>query len=882
MSNWTDSARKALERYFDAIRPSLTATGADPDEVIDDLRQHLEREIAATALKVVTEQDVQRLLARIGAPPVPELAGANTSATSTANPAEQGKPRSGGFWRGLLLLLGVLVPAATLVIEGATGMCAAAFFDPLPTWWHAVLVAFVPVGNGLLWLAWRRQLPAWANRLGWINGAVVGVSAYYTVIYIPLLLPGLLAIIWFGFGLLPLAPVLALASACVMRRSYRREVLGAAARLRGFWPGLALGLLALLAVESGNIATRVGLNLAASEIAEEQLPGIRLLRGFGDRDRLLRACYGYTRGAAQMDFWAWVIPGSTRVQPEKARAIYFRVTGRAFNLEPAPRLRTARGAWAEVNEWTWDGDHGGDKVGGRIKGLDLHSSRLDVVTDPAAAWSYSEWTMEFRNESLREREARAQVLLPPGGVVSRLTLWVNGEEREAAFAGRSLTKEAYRQVAVRQRKDPVLVTTSGPDRVMMQCFPVPANGGVMKIRMGVTAPLVLDNIERGTLRLPCFLERNFTIRKGFTHALWAQSPGLLSGGNPALAPEISTNGAATLRGSLNDTELSSPAALLTVHRKTPARVAWAKDTLGGGQFIRQTIVEEPVSPPSRVAFVIDGSAGMKPHWDAILKAISALPAGQDVAVLVAHEAEDGGEPVVRFDRSAGAAGWARIQPVGGQDDVPALRRAWEHAASQRGAVVVWIHGPQPMLMDSVEPLMQLIERSPRGPTLYELQTEPGPDQVLDQLEGLTLAPVMRRGSVESDLVGLVNVLQSSTNRLVLRRELAASEGEAKRGEALATSQHLARLWAADEVKRLRSERKADKAAALAAAHQLVTPVSGAVVLESQAQYRQTGLQPVDPQTVPTIPEPSTLWLVLSGALLLVGWRARRRRPVNCG
>lgn len=101
------------------------------------------------------------------------------------------------------------------------------------------------------------------------------------------------------------------------------------------------------------------------------------------------------------------------------------------------------------------------------------------------------WTLEFRNDGVPDRETRAQILLPPGGVVSRLTLWANGEEREAAFAGRSKVRAAYQEVAVQQRRDPVLVTTAGPDRVLIQCFPVPRNGGTMKVRLGITAPLLL-------------------------------------------------------------------------------------------------------------------------------------------------------------------------------------------------------------------------------------------------------------------------------------------------------------------------------------------------------------------------------------------------------
>ncbi len=77
------------------------------------------------------------------------------------------------------------------------------------------------------------------------------------------------------------------------------------------------------------------------------------------------------------------------------------------------------------------------------------------------------------------------MILPPGGVVSRLTLWVDGEEREAAYAGRAKVKKAYKKV-VERRRDPVLVTTCGKDRILVQCFPVPSNGGTMKIKVGIT------------------------------------------------------------------------------------------------------------------------------------------------------------------------------------------------------------------------------------------------------------------------------------------------------------------------------------------------------------------------------------------------------------
>lgn len=63
----------------------------------------------------------------------------------------------------------------------------------------------------------------------------------------------------------------------------------------------------------------------------------------------------------------------------------------------------------------------------------------------------------------------------------------------------------------------------------------------------------------------------------------------------------------------------------------------------------------------------------------------------------------------------------------------------------------------------------------------------------------------------------------------------------------------------------------------AARYQLVTPVSGAVVQETQAQYREFGLKQADPDSVPSVPsvpEPSSALLTLLGFSLLVFRRQR--------
>ncbi|MFT6864176.1 MAG: hypothetical protein ACJAVK_002739, partial [Akkermansiaceae bacterium] len=48
----------------------------------------------------------------------------------------------------------------------------------------------------------------------------------------------------------------------------------------------------------------------------------------------------------------------------------------------------------------------------------MSDSRLDGHVDRASGLGYWEWTMEFHNREEGQKEARMQVLLPPGGVVS--------------------------------------------------------------------------------------------------------------------------------------------------------------------------------------------------------------------------------------------------------------------------------------------------------------------------------------------------------------------------------------------------------------------------------------------------------------------------------
>ena len=118
------------------------------------------------------------------------------------------KPKSHWF----LFISGVIMPAISITVEASTHICAEVFFDPIPSTWHLLLVIFVPLAQLQVWFAIRRGTPDRLRLAGFINAVVIGISIFYTIVYLPILPLALLTVI-IGLGFLPLAPYFSLVGA---------------------------------------------------------------------------------------------------------------------------------------------------------------------------------------------------------------------------------------------------------------------------------------------------------------------------------------------------------------------------------------------------------------------------------------------------------------------------------------------------------------------------------------------------------------------------------------------------------------------------------------------------------------------------------------------
>jgi len=310
-----------------------------------------------------------------------------TAVPPHAVPEPKSATEHSAFVTTLVAMFGVVLPAFTLGFELTQRWCTMEMFDPVPTIVHMSLVGCVPVANLLALVATSQRKPELLPTALFLNAMALGVSSLYTLIFLPLMPLGLIGLIVFGLGLLPLSPVLSFSMALVMRSRLKRAHTPGLVVARP-WLGVGVALVALLSAEAPVTGTRLALQAAVSGSEETQRTALQFLRRLGDEEMLLSATYvAPGRGTFLNLLLSW----DDAVSIEEARRVYYQVTGQTFNSVPWPENLRREGGF----RGNWDFDLAGREVGGHVKGLSLASSELKGSVDGDAALAYLEWTMSF-------------------------------------------------------------------------------------------------------------------------------------------------------------------------------------------------------------------------------------------------------------------------------------------------------------------------------------------------------------------------------------------------------------------------------------------------------------------------------------------------------
>ncbi|BFM43949.1 hypothetical protein CFS9_25900 [Flavobacterium sp. CFS9] len=125
-------------------------------------------------------------------------------------------------------------------------------------------------------------------------------------------------------------------------------------------------------------------------------------------------------------------------------------------------------------------------------GRDLITKNIkeDVKIYPNDRLAYTEITMDVvcEEDSEGQKEAIYSFQLPEGSVATSLSLWVNGIERKGVLTTKEKAKEAYHQVVGIEARDPSLMQWKEGNRVTVRVFPITSELP-RTFKCGFTTPL---------------------------------------------------------------------------------------------------------------------------------------------------------------------------------------------------------------------------------------------------------------------------------------------------------------------------------------------------------------------------------------------------------
>ncbi|MBL8755476.1 MAG: hypothetical protein JNK15_19405 [Planctomycetes bacterium] len=749
------------------------------------------------------------------------------------------------------------IPVCGLAAELGTGSLSS-HLPLFPTWWHVGLVVLAVVMNFQLHLGvWQRPQHLVARAVA--IGSCAGMAALYGLAELPAL-PFMVFLSIVGLGILAAAPYWTLLGMLRLVPDLVRDW-GVARRSPALLVGILVGFCALpttwtlWSMRQAHAERHQLVQLADAmrdpARAEEVERLAVSLRG-GDRDLQRAFCVDGGRG----DDEEFGVLGIGRVGDRGlGRRFPHLADGQPFWFQRwFDRRQTdaaaARVAFHRVHGVGWnDSDEALPQFGWRGgEDVDWLSSRIEVHPEPDAALARVDWQLEVTAHSDWLAEARFDLRLPPQAVASSLSSWIEGQERPAAFAARGKVQAAYDAVVAKQR-DPALLQELTPGLVRLLLFPLSQRLPAMRVRVGFTVPL--RTVESSAeLWLPSVVSHSCRHGRVAEHDLVVMR---------ATGPE---------RRSVTDAELQQPLVF--------ARGAEVVQTVDHDGVVVQRLAPRPANAGSG-PFVVVLEASHTVHESvSVAKALfGAFRPDAKVVLFVAHGAE--------FARCEAAAGSAELAAfvdarpgTGGVDARPALQAALDEAVRIGVREVVWLHGAAAARYPRSWPTF------PDGVGIAALALHPGRNVVREEwLSATQVVDVARWGDHQSPVDALREHLAFGAGGIGDRVRTFERRRD-KLPDVVEVSDQLARLWAAAMA---RAQVATDPGAAsrLAARYRLVTAGSGAVVLESQAQYVAAGLEPgallgrepEGPIGGAPVPEWST-WLSVACGLAVLTWWGRRR------
>lgn len=749
-----------------------------------------------------------------------------------------------------------------------------------------MLFLLIPATNALICLAHHNNLSEHYAALTLASGMASGVALMYSLMFLPILpislLTSLIIVGWFGLSPFLAIPCCFIAGKAICQLAEPRTY---------FNPhqvehiGHLIVLVMIIAIELPSTMTRIYLDMANR--TDTSASAIQWLRLYGNQDVMLRACY--ERSGRATDVLGSLYQSASPLKVDDARHIFYRVTGKPFNAVPIPASARATiqhaglaediaGVNAQVDdEFDLDANIGGESVSGQARGLFAQDSLIAVKADPDALLARVDWSILLSNTSKYDREARGKLHLPPGAVLNRVAVKIGDKEREAQIMLRGKARVQYVK-SIKKHLDPLLVSTSGPNEVLIQCFPVqPAVPVTIKVSM--ICPMALKGLDKGCLELPVMSEENF--HEPTSTRLTVGSTAIVTvNESHTTEKDAQISGQSPLTTELDPTRMAQFAYSIVCKRDKSCTSAYAADQLNG-DLVTRTIKPDEHPMPRKLIVVVDGSAAIAKYIREIAQGLKYIP--RDSSIELYKIGDDSTNKAICGDVHANDSTYLSAlanlengEYVGGQDDSEILIPQTKLAFTDKA--ILWIHGAQPVCGPTKWTLNSSLNTGRAQPLIYDFQVEAGPVAMTQNLNpSASLITVPRVDTVESDLRSLFSTWRSDWQRtpIFTRQPDQETVGHL-------TPLELPQLAAYDQIIQdldsptatVDSESWGD-AVKLADQYHLVSPVSSAIVKTMEDKAKDEKEQKI---AVAVGPEADTwLLLLVVAGILIMQMRADKRK-----
>ena len=361
-------------------------------------------------------------------------------------------------------------------------------FDSSTNWFAVVLVL---MGTNYLLFGFFNDMPAWLRYvICFVLGASLIVFLYLALCLLPLYGVSLAAFFLLGISLHSFVPLLFLLYTIKLIRRTGRQ--GRLYSIICWWgAGIVISAIAVYTITwHSEVAAinryykqedrKTGGLPAWIKVAQQIKPGVLT-------EKILKLGIVYKRYNPGGN-WFWAMP--SRNFDEQVKHDPLVVIGSFFSGElmvpeedRIKMLGVIYDARHQAEERLWQGEH-----------LQTVSVNTTVQVWPQLYLSYTQLNMivaneaPIRNWSSRQEEAIYTFRLPEGGVVSSLSLWINGKEEKGILTSKGRADSAYKTIVGVQARDPSVVHWQEGNRVTVRVFPVEA-GKERRFQIGVTAPL---------------------------------------------------------------------------------------------------------------------------------------------------------------------------------------------------------------------------------------------------------------------------------------------------------------------------------------------------------------------------------------------------------